>query len=118
MFDDLSISSGVYLLAVCWAARYVIQRCDFSRAGRLLMYSFVLMVCNSIKVMVFDIPNMDTNFYWYFGVDKTADHGLIKRSFRQLSLSLHPDHNHSPDASEQFGLLNFMNKVFKSCWYA
>jgi hypothetical protein len=54
---------------------------------------------------------MDTNFYWYFGVDNNASYSSIKRAFREVALNLHPDQNAAPDAEEQFNLLSFMHDV-------
>mgnify|MGYP003386168323 CR=1 FL=1 len=54
---------------------------------------------------------MDTNFYWYFGVNKDAEYSTIKQAYRDLALNLHPDQNLATGADEQFNLLTFMHGI-------
>ncbi len=42
------------------------------------------------------------NLYEVLGVDSAATEDEIKRSYRKLAQKHHPDHDHSPDATERF----------------
>lgn len=49
------------------------------------------------------IPRRD--YYRLLGIEPDADNDAIKRAYRTLVRSLHPDHNPSPGAGEQFRLV-------------
>ncbi|MDX9722919.1 MAG: DnaJ domain-containing protein, partial [Myxococcota bacterium] len=44
----------------------------------------------------------ENDYYKILGVPKDADGKTIKRAYRKLAMELHPDHNDSPEAEEQF----------------
>lgn len=45
------------------------------------------------------------NLYEILGVSECASASLLKSQYRALALSLHPDHNTSPEATQQFQTL-------------
>ncbi len=51
------------------------------------------------------------SFYFYF---QNADSATIKKSFRKLSLTLHPDHNPSPTADQEFRNLVLVYDILKN----
>ncbi|WFD28195.1 Chaperone protein dnaJ [Malassezia nana] len=46
------------------------------------------------------------DFYAVLGIQKTADEGEIKKSYKKLALQLHPDKNRAPGADEAFKLVS------------
>lgn len=46
-------------------------------------------------------PRVET-FYTILGIKKDADTDQIKAAFRRMAMHTHPDHNHEPDAAQQF----------------
>ncbi|CCV00521.1 unnamed protein product [Malassezia sympodialis ATCC 42132] len=42
------------------------------------------------------------DFYAVLGIQKTAEEGEIKKSYKKLALQLHPDKNRAPGADEAF----------------
>ncbi|CAF1540458.1 unnamed protein product, partial [Adineta steineri] len=56
---------------------------------------------------------LNTNFYDFIGVEKTAETSEIKRAYRKLSLTWHPDKSDDPNAGEKFRQLVAVYEILK-----
>jgi DnaJ-class molecular chaperone len=46
------------------------------------------------------------DFYSILGVGKKADENEIKKAYKKLAITFHPDKNHAPEAAEAFKKIN------------
>ncbi|XP_042338239.1 dnaJ homolog subfamily C member 1-like, partial [Plectropomus leopardus] len=60
--------------------------------------------------LVEEVPH---NFYHFLSVDQDASSGEIKKAYRRLSLTLHPDRNKDENAETQFRQLVAIYEVLK-----
>jgi DnaJ-class molecular chaperone len=51
------------------------------------------------------------DLYALLGVRRTASGAEIKSAYRKMAIKLHPDRNKSPDADEQFKLINRAHSI-------
>ncbi|CAF0780869.1 unnamed protein product [Rotaria sordida] len=56
---------------------------------------------------------LNTNFYDFIGVGKTAELSEIKKAYRKLSLLWHPDKSNEPDAEQKFRHLVAVYEILK-----
>ncbi|CAF2334275.1 unnamed protein product [Rotaria sp. Silwood2] len=56
---------------------------------------------------------LNTNFYDFIGIGKTAELSEIKKAYRKLSLIWHPDKSSEPDAEEKFRHLVAVYEILK-----
>nr|CAB3238792.1 dnaJ homolog subfamily C member 1 [Phallusia mammillata] len=88
---------------------------------------FVISLCGLIKpnvaqwgftqdqVEVFDlVDETNLNFYEYLSLTQDATSAEIRRSYRKLSLTMHPDKNKTEGAEEGFRVLVAIYEVLKS----
>ncbi|TPP67016.1 DnaJ subfamily C member 1 [Fasciola gigantica] len=70
---------------------------------------------DSMDLQMFDlIEEVKMSFYDYLGVDKTASGNEIRRSYRRLSVSMHPDKNiGDPTAEAKFRQLVGIYEILK-----
>jgi len=57
---------------------------------------------------------VERNFYEFLGVEKDADNKALKKAYKVLALTLHPDKSDAPDAEVQFRQLAGMYEVLKN----
>ncbi|KAK7600996.1 hypothetical protein V9T40_008437 [Parthenolecanium corni] len=70
---------------------------------------------NTDELEVFDAADeIKQNFYGLLNVSPKADFATIRKSFRLRSLAIHPDHNPSPTADEEFRHLVLAYDILKS----
>lgn len=69
---------------------------------------------DSAQLEVFDVvEEVKVNFYEFLSIPQDADLPAIKKTFRRLSLELHPDKNPSENADEEFRNLVAIYDVLK-----
>ncbi|CAF0737098.1 unnamed protein product [Rotaria sordida] len=56
---------------------------------------------------------LNTNFYDFIGVGKTAELSEVKKAYRKLSLLWHPDKSNEPDAEQKFRHLVAVYEILK-----
>lgn len=67
------------------------------------------------EIDVFDLADeIKANFYEFVGVPQDATSSEIRRAYRKLSLTMHPDKNKTEGAEENFRLLVAVNEVLKN----
>ena len=67
------------------------------------------------QLEIFDIvEEVNRNFYELLGVGENAETSEIKKAYRKLSLTLHPDRNPAEDAEVQFRQLVAVYEVLKN----
>ncbi|XP_065206602.1 dnaJ homolog subfamily C member 1 [Planococcus citri] len=70
---------------------------------------------NNDELEVFDaVDDVKQNFYTLLNVTQDANLNAIKKSFRKLSLALHPDKNPSPTADQDFRHIVTAYEILKS----
>ena len=83
---------------------------------------FVLGVCCVVPVAAWDPTDMEIfdlyeevngTFYELLGISTTATTSEIRKSYRKLSLTLHPDRNKADNAEEAFRQLVAVYEVLK-----
>ncbi|XP_013397633.1 dnaJ homolog subfamily C member 1 [Lingula anatina] len=88
---------------------------------RYICVIFLVLLCLSYVIAwdnedleVFDaVEEVNENFYELLGVDQTATAGDIRRAYRRLSLTLHPDRNKEDDAEIKFRQLVSVYEILK-----
>ena len=60
------------------------------------------------------VEEVNANFYDYIGVSQDATEKEIKKAYRTLSKTWHPDRNSSENASENFRILAAITDVLKN----
>ncbi|CAF1149744.1 unnamed protein product [Adineta ricciae] len=76
----------------------------------------LIVAWESYELDLFDLVEeigLNTNFYDFIGVEKTAEVSEIKKAYRKLSLSWHPDKSDEPDAGERFRRLVAVYEMLK-----
>lgn len=63
--------------------------------------------------LVEEVNTIEKNFYEYMGVANDANAGDIRKAYRKLSLTLHPDKSDAEDAETKFRWLAGINDVLK-----
>jgi len=67
------------------------------------------------QLEIFDlVEEVNQNFYSLLGVDENCETSEIKKAYRKLSLTLHPDRNPAEDAEVKFRQLVAVYEVLKS----
>nr|XP_040028323.1 dnaJ homolog subfamily C member 1 [Gasterosteus aculeatus aculeatus] len=88
--------------------------------GSLLVY-LTLLVCAAPPLTAWDadlelldlVEEIPQNFYQFLSLDQDASAAEIKKAYRRLSLSLHPDKNKDENAETQFRQLVAIYEVLK-----
>lgn len=101
--DDLSALSGFFFYAfiVHPATAWILRPGRFQRKKAILYAIGFLATLAAIKTGL-EMQQMGPNHYVRLGVSRNSNPLEIKRAYKKLSLSLHPDKNPSPDAAEEF----------------
>ncbi|CAF1256720.1 unnamed protein product [Adineta ricciae] len=76
----------------------------------------LIVAWESYELDLFDLVEeigLNTNFYDFIGVEKTAEVSEIKKAYRKLSLSWHPDKSDDPNAGERFRRLVAVYEMLK-----
>lgn len=111
---DSGILDGGHIMAyfvVCWISSIIVNRITSDPLKKLLYKSTLFIGFATVKFAYIDQLNMDTNFYWYFGVPKSAPVGFIKNAYRRLANEMKIDAASSEDARMQHALLTYMYEI-------
>ncbi|GMI00521.1 hypothetical protein TrST_g8104 [Triparma strigata] len=108
MSDDSS-SDGLtsflfYTLFVYPSCSWILKPGRFPRKTAIL-YAIGFLACLAFFKTGFEIAEKPPNHYCVLGVTRSSTAMEIKKSYKRLSLELHPDKNKSPDAADQFSHL-------------
>jgi len=59
------------------------------------------------------VEEVNANFYEFFGIEQTATTSEVRKAYRKLSLTNHPDKNDAEDATEKFRQIVAIYEVLK-----
>jgi len=101
--DDLSALTGFFFYAfiVHPATAWILRPGRFPRK-KAIMYAIGFLATLAAIKTGGEIFEMGPNHYKRLGVTRDSNPLEIKRAYKKLSLSLHPDKNPSPDAADEF----------------
>ena len=73
----------------------------------------MFMISSMVSQGWFDLPTLDTNFYWYLDVSMDSSHAVIKSAYRATLASMKNEERSMPvnDHEEQLQLLSYMYEV-------
>lgn len=90
-----------YVLFVYPAASWILKPGRFSRTKG-LTYAVGLLVAIAAVKTGFEISERGPNYYQLLEVTRASSALDIKRAYKRMSLTLHPDKNQSPSAVDEF----------------
>mmetsp|Transcript_10218 Transcript_10218/g.14955 ORF Transcript_10218/g.14955 Transcript_10218/m.14955 type:complete len:362 (+) Transcript_10218:317-1402(+) len=101
--DDLDGLSGFffYMFIVHPATAWILRPGRFERK-KSIMYAIGFLATLAAVKTGMSMHAKGVNHYQLLGVDRESNPLAIKRAYKKLSLTLHPDKNPSPTASDEF----------------
>mmetsp|Transcript_21976 Transcript_21976/g.36812 ORF Transcript_21976/g.36812 Transcript_21976/m.36812 type:complete len:391 (-) Transcript_21976:117-1289(-) len=96
------ISFFVYSLFVYPVTNYLVSPQRSYPRWKAALYAVVFLLVVSTLHMTYDNFENGPNHYRLLGVPRDSTLGVIKKSYRTVSLDLHPDKNKSPEAAVEF----------------
>jgi len=93
-----------YTLFVYPSCSWILKPGRFPRK-KAIIYAIAFLCALAFFKTSFEIVEREANHYNVLGVPRSSTAMEIKKSYKRLSLELHPDKNKAPDAADQFAHL-------------
>eukprot|EP01032_Pedospumella_encystans_P015473 gene15473-17693_t len=99
---DQLVSFFAYSLFVYPVTNYIVSPQRKYPRWKAALYAVVFLLAISTLHMVYDNMETGPNHYQILRVNRNTPLNVIKKSYRHLSLELHPDKNKDPAAADEF----------------